>query len=86
MVKSPCEVSLFVYDNNSFVLESFLDKEEPIKILLDKDVKQITSIATEEKTDGIVRMAPTFRNRKFGKDATVFEVTVKPHSFKGFTF
>lgn len=85
-IEAPGEVSLFVYDNNSFVVESFLDKEVTIKILLDKDVKQITNASTGEKTTGVERLAPSFRNRKFGKDATVFEVTLKPHSFKGFTF
>ena len=80
------EVSLFVYDNNSFVVESFLDKEVTLKILLDKEAIQITNIDSGEKTNGTVRIAPSFRNRKFGKDASVFEVTLNPHSFKGFTF
>lgn len=80
------EVSLFVYDNNSFVVESFLDKEVTLKILLDKEAIQITNIDSGEKTNGTVRIAPSFRNRKFGKDASVFEVTLKPHSFKGFSF
>ena len=85
-IEAPGEVSLFTYDNQSFVVESFLDKEVTINILLEKNVKQITNVATGEAITGIVRMAPAFRNRKFGKDAAVFEVTLKPHSFKGFTY
>ena len=85
-LEAPGEVSLFVYDNNSFVVESFLDKEVTVKILLDKNVKQITNVATGEKINGTVRLAPSFRNRKFGKDAAVFEMTLKPHSFMGFRF
>jgi hypothetical protein len=85
-LEAPGEVSLFVYDNNSFVVESFLDKEVKIKILLDKGAKQITDAATGEIITGVERPAPVFRNRKFGKDAIVFEVTLKAHSFKGFTF
>mgnify|MGYP001222820285 CR=1 FL=1 len=85
-IEAPGEVSLFVYDNNSFVVESFLDKEVKIKILLGKDVKEITNADTGEKTNGTSRIAPSFRNSKFGKDAAVFEVTLKPRSFKGFTF
>jgi len=85
-IEAPGEVSLFAYDNNSFVVESFLDKEVTIKILLDKDVKEISNANTGEKIIGTARIAPSFRNRKFGKDAAVFEVTLKPHSFKGFTF
>jgi hypothetical protein len=85
-IEAPGEVSLFVYDNNSFVVESFLDKEVKIKILLDKGAKQITDAATGDIIIGVERPAPVFRTRKFGKDAVAFEVTMKPHSFIGFTF
>ena len=85
-LEAPGEVSLFVYDNNSFVVESFLDKEITVKILLDKETKQIINIDSGEKMEGTARVASSFRNRKFGKDATVFEVALKPHSFKGFSF
>jgi hypothetical protein len=85
-VEAPGEVSLFVYDNNSFVVESFLDKEVKIKILLEKGAKQITDVATGEIITGVERPAPVFRTSIFGKDAAVFEVTLKAHSFKGFGF
>lgn len=80
------EVCLFVYDNNSFVIESFLDKEVSIKIVLNKQFEQITEVDTGEEILGKFREAPVFRNRKFGKDANVFEISIKPHSFKAFTF
>lgn len=85
-IEGPGEISLFVYDNKSFVVESFLDKEVSFKILLDKNSGEITNVASGEKITGKLREAMTFRNRKFGKDCTVFEVTLKPHSFKVFTF
>ncbi len=85
-IEGPGEVSLFVYDNQSFVVESFLDKEVSFKILLNKDSGEITNVATSEKSTGNLREAMTFRNRKFGKDYMVFDVTLKPHSFKAFTF
>ncbi len=85
-IEGPGEVSLFVYDNNSFVVESFLDHEVSFKILLNKDSGTITNVATDEKTDGKLRVAPGFGGRKFGKDVMVFDVTLKPHSFKAFTF
>lgn len=85
-LEGPGEVSLFVYDNHSFVVESFLDTEVSIKILLDKNSDEITNIETGNKTKGTLREALTFRNRKFGKDFMVFDVTLKPHSFKAFSF
>ena len=85
-MEGPGEVSLFVYDNNSFVVESFLDKETKVNILLDKEKGQITNVATGEKSEGNLRRAPGFGNRRMGSDQMVFEVTLKPHSFKAFTF
>lgn len=85
-IEGPGEVSLMVYDNNSFVVESFLDQEVTIKILLDIEKNKLQNIATKEKVRGVERKAPTFRNRKYGKDVSLFEVTLKPHSFKAFKF
>lgn len=85
-LEGPGEVSLFVYDNNSFVVESFLDEEVSVKILLDEISGEITDVATGGKIVGNLRKAPEFRNRKYGKDVTVFEVELKPHSFKAFKF
>lgn len=85
-IEGPGEVSLFVYDNHSFVVESFLDQEVSIRILLDKNSTEITNVATGEKTAGTLREAFTFRNRKLGKDLMVFDVTLKPHSFKVFRY
>jgi len=83
-LEGPGEVSLFNYDNNSFVVESFRDKEVTVKILLDINKKSIKEIATNEVLTAEDRIAPTYMNRKFGKDVSVFEVTIKPHSFRAF--
>ena len=85
-LEGPGEVSLFVYDNNSFVVHSFLDEEVTVSVLLDKTGVEITDVASGEEIEGILREAPVFRNRKMGEDITVFEVTIKPHSFRAFTF
>jgi hypothetical protein len=83
-LEGPGEVSLFVYDNNSFVVHSFLDEEVTVNVLLDKSAAEITDIASEEKIAGALRQAPVFRNRKLGEDAMVFKVKIKPHSFRAF--
>ena len=85
-LEGPGEVSLFAYDNKSFVVESFLDKEVTVKVLLGLDVKQVKNIETGETKPTIARPAMSFRNRKFGKDAAVVEITIKPHSFQAFSF
>ena len=85
-LEGPGEVSLFVYDNNSFVVESFLDKEVTVKVVLNGKESKITGVASEETIQGEMRKAPVMRGRKLGEDAMVFQVTLKPHSFKAFKF
>ena len=86
VLEGPGEVSLFVYDNGSFVVESFLDEEVDLRVLMDPYIHQLTDVSTGEKISGIARNAPVFMNRKFGKDVYVFELKIKPHSFRTFTF
>ncbi len=85
-IEGPGEVSLMVYDNHSLVVESFLDEEVTIKILLNNENETLQNIATKEIIMGTERKAPVFRNRKYGKDVTVYEVNLEPHSFKAFKF
>ena len=85
-LEGPGEVSLFLYDNNSFVVESFLDHEVIINVLIGTETKEIVEIPTENVIAGMERKAPVFRNRKFGVDASVFEITIKPHSFRAFKY
>ena len=86
LMEGPAEVSLFVYDNRSFVVESFLEEEVTIRILLDPSSEKITDAATGEVIPGTLREAPSFRNRKLGEDARVFTITLKPHSFRAYTY
>lgn len=80
------EVSLFLYDNRSFVVESFMDQELNIKIVLDKESDQIVDVISGISLQGTLREAPVFWGRKMGKDVSVYEVNIKPHSFRTFTF
>ena len=85
-IEGPSEVSLFVYDNRSFIIESFQDEPVDVQVILGPEFSEITGIATGETETGRFREAPSFRNRKFGKDVNVFEVHLKPHSFKAFSY
>lgn len=86
LLEGPAEVSLFEYDNNSFVAESFLDHEVTVRFVMDIKTKQITEVLSGRVIKGTDRLAPAFMNRKFGSDASVFEITLNPHSFKAFKF
>ena len=85
-MEGPGEVSLMVYDNNSFVVESFLDKEVTVKVLLDPEMKLITDVASGETSSGKIRKCTGIQKPEIWKGFSVYEVNLKPHSFKAFTF
>jgi len=85
-IEGPGEVALFVYDNNTFVLQSFRNEEVTIHILLDEKVSEIVDIEQNEKIGGQLRKAYPVRNLISDDDVMVFEVKIKPHSFRGFRF
>mgnify|MGYP001079556395 FL=1 len=79
-------MSLFVYDNDTFVVQSFLDEEVTIHVLSDEKTALITDIDRGETIEGELRKAFAFGNRTYDDDVMVFEVKIKPHSFRGFRF
>jgi len=75
-----------VYDNHSFVVESFLDEPVEFQIITGPEYTMIRDLSSGEELTGSFREAPAFRNRKFGKDVNVFSVQLKPHSFKAYGY
>jgi hypothetical protein len=86
---APSGISLFAYDNNSFVVESFLDKEASVTANLPAGTAQLNNLSSGE------RLAPapepahsdiTFRPRAPGAKHARFSFSVKPHSFVVFRY
>jgi len=82
----PSQVSMFVYDNDTFIVESFRNEPVDVKIVADKRVSKLGDVLTGEELtgDGVVTQP-----RRFGQPAPVpdkmaFKMTIKPHSFRVF--
>jgi hypothetical protein len=58
-LEGPGNISLFAYDNNTFIVESFLAESIEEKIVLPASIKTITDIKSNEKILAAVR-APRF--------------------------
>jgi len=84
-LEGPAKISLFVYDNHSFLVHSFLDQEVSVKILLNKNENEITDAVSGEKISGESQKS-SFGNPKMDSDVKLFEIKIKPHSFRGFRF
>lgn len=82
-IEAPSQVSLFVYDNGTFITQSFLPEPVTIKVIVNKPTTKITDILSNMEISGI----PGINDRIWGREKTEiasFEVTLKPHSYRVF--
>lgn len=82
----PAQVAMFVYDNDTFIVESFRDEPVDVKIVADMRISKLSDILTAEELFG---EAASTQPRRLGQpepapDKTVFKMTIKPHSFRVF--
>jgi len=83
-IEGPSNISLYVYDNNTFIAESFLDKETSINIVTPVQYNKITDLGNNQQFTGELRKAGLSYIEKNRKDKHVYSITIKPHSFRVF--
>jgi hypothetical protein len=79
-LESPAQVALFVYDNHTFIVESFLDKDVDVRPVLDERFTQIRDILSGQVFSGDDLLNDA--GQKTSK--TGYAVSIKPHSFRVF--
>ncbi len=86
-VESPGDVSLFVYDNDTFIVESFLPETVDVRISLDPRFGRIRELTTGEELAGQSGgAAGGFGGFGMsGGKRTVVPVKIKPHSYLVFS-
>jgi hypothetical protein len=85
-VEAPGDVSLFVYDNDTFIIESFLPESVNVQVSLDPKYSKIREITTDQTISGRSGMTGGFG--LFGSGSTKrmqFPVPIKPHSYRVFS-
>ena len=84
-IDAPSKVSLFAYDNRTFVVESYRDQPAPVTVSLPGSEKRLRNLATGEVLEGKAP-APVNTPRKHQEQtaSTEFHITVQPHSFVAF--
>ena len=78
---APSKVSLFAYDNQSFVVESFLDEPTRVTVSTPGPPAKLRNLATGEVIEG--KLAAV-RPRSHAKPRMEFQITIQPHSFVAF--
>jgi hypothetical protein len=87
-IESPGDVSLFVYDNNTFIVESFLPDSVDIRISLDPKFTKIQDLITgqESAAEPAGKASGGFFGFGMGGGNRVtYPVQIKPHSYRVFS-
>lgn len=85
-IEGPGNVSLYVYDNNTCIVESFLPQPVEIRIVTTKPYTKLTDLQSNEIIPGTARNPQTFWFEPKNNGSNAFTVTIKPHSFRVFKF
>jgi hypothetical protein len=72
-LEAPAQVSLFVYDNDTFIVESFRERADTARIVTDRRIARLRDLVTGRELIGQPR-----------GDRMVFDVFVRPGSYSVF--
>jgi len=79
------KVSLIVYDNNTFIIESFLPEETEVKVDVGNKSAKVTDLLSgEEISTQPVKTSNIWR--RVSKPESSFEIKIKPHSYRVFKY
>jgi hypothetical protein len=73
-LEGPSQVSLFVYDNDSFIVESFLPNASTVRVVTAKRIGKLLDLVSGAEIAGQTR-----------GEQSVFEMPVMPHSYRVFS-
>ena len=85
-IEGPSAISLYLYDNNTFIIESFRDIETKINIVTAENFTKIHDLTNNTVINGIASKPPQGREVTVYKPHNSYPVTLKPHSFSVFRF
>jgi hypothetical protein len=81
---APGKVSLLLYDNNTFIVESFLDAPVNVKVAVSLDHPAIEDLIGGEAVAGEVRTVTRRWDSPPVPDKRIMSLTIAPHSYRVF--
>lgn len=79
-LEGPSKVSLFVYDNDTFIVESFLDEPVDVRVVTDDRLTTLTDLVSGQSVTSV--SAPQGPWGRIGDRC--FDVDLPPHSYRVF--
>ena len=83
-IEGQSKISLYAYDNNTFIVESFLDTETTVKAVTPISFTTITDLLSNEVITGELRKPGFSYIEKNAGSKKLYSFTLKPHSFRVF--
>jgi hypothetical protein len=83
-LEGPSQVSLFIYDNDTFIVESFRHKPVDVNVVADRQIGKIQDLVSGERLSGEVRAGRPRWGGPAASEKTVFNLKLKPHSYRVF--
>ena len=80
----PAGVSLFLYDNDTFVVASFHDEPVTVEIISSQKKDGLKNLMNGDLLEAGVIPARTFFGRTFSPEMYRYPLSLPPHSFQGF--
>jgi hypothetical protein len=90
-IEAPAKVSLFTYDNGTFIVESFLDEPVTVQVITGENVEKLTELVSGAVYDKLPPpAAPSgfdffFFMMNRGEKTNRYRVSLPPHSYKVFS-
>jgi hypothetical protein len=85
-IDAPSKVSLFAYDNHTFVVESFLDQPVQVTVTALGSFAKARNLASGETVEGKTPVSPRrWRREPPEPPKTEFHIEIAPHSFAAFS-
>ena len=84
-IEAPAKVALFLYDNGTFIVESFMDEPVTIQIVTSEDIASLKDMLSGAALEKLPIVTPAFRWVQPEK-VNRFRLTLMPHSYKVFNY
>lgn len=80
----PARVTLFAYDNHTFIVESYLDTPADVNVSVIGNSTQLKNLVTDDELDGQSALLPRWRRDAGDENRVSFKVHLPPHSYQVF--
>ncbi len=82
-MEGPSNISLYLYDNKTFIVESFSDNDTMLKIVTPLTYNTITDLSSNQTFKGEAEKQSFWRR---GNPRNTYSIILKPHSYRIFSY